>query len=314
MPDKFTLLTNEIAIKQNPAISVVTPVYKNDPSPLLTRLLSEVTNGNFADSVELIVVNDGSGDIVLSEKIATFIKQFPIPAKYYDFAENNGRSFARNQLIKHSQGEYILFLDSDMLPDDDDFIGKWLGYLNEAPEIAYGGYTIKQAPITKQNRLARALAAKSDCEPANIRAERGAQAVATSNLLVRRDIMEKVPFDCGFKGWGWEDTDWALRADEGGFKVTHVDITATHLGLDDADMLLEKLKKAGPNFKYILENHPQMANVKSAKLAIMLSKLPFLGLLAALTKQIATCQNAPDKIRSFSARLWRGIWAAYALK
>ena len=314
MSDKFTLLSNEISSKQKPVISIVTPVYKNDPSPLLARLLTEVSGGSFTGNVEIVVVNDGSDDIGLSKKISDFIEKFPIPAKYYDFAANNGRSFARNQLIKHSQGEYILFLDSDMLPDDDNFIGKWLQHLNNSPEITYGGYTIKQAPITKENRLARALAAKSDCEPANIRAERGAQAVATSNLLVRRDIMEKVPFDCGFKGWGWEDTDWALRADESGFKVTHVDITATHLGLDDANVLLDKLKKAGPNFKYILENHPQMANVKSAKLAILLSKLPFLGLLAALTKQIATCQNAPDKIRSFAARLWRGIWAAKALK
>jgi glycosyltransferase involved in cell wall biosynthesis len=314
MSEKFTHLNNEKTNNLKPKISVVTPVYKNDPSPLLARLLSEVSTGNFTDMVELVVVNDGSNDAALSTKITDFIRQFPISAKYYDFAQNNGRSFARNQLIKYSDGEYLLFLDSDMLPDEDDFLGKWLEYTKAAPEIAYGGYTIKQAPITNENRLARALAGKSDCEPATARSARGAQAVATSNLLVRRDIMEKVPFDCGFKGWGWEDTDWALRADEGGFKVAHIDITATHLGLDNDEILLDKLKKAGPNFKYILENHPQMAGVKSAKLAIMLSKLPFLELVASVMRQIALCKKIPDKFRSLAARLWRGIWAAYALR
>ena len=315
---EFIAYGNEVPRPQVPFLSIVTPVYKNNPSALLLSLRHELQDWakpDLADEIEFIIVDDGSKDETLTTQIIDTLKGYPICATLYSFKENGGRSSARNHLIEKARGQYLLFLDSDMLPDDANFIAQWLNFAhNNAPDIAYGGYTIKQAPITKETALARALAGKSDCNGASERNQRGALAVATSNLLVRHDIMEKVPFDCGFSGWGWEDTDWALRAQEAQYNVTHVDITATHLGLDIDKVLLDKLKKAGPNFKYILQNHPQVQSLATAKTARALSKLPFLTLFAFISEKIALCTNMPVKMRSFAARLWRALWAAKSLQ
>src|SRR3546814_20808748 len=49
------------------------------------------------------------------------------------------------------------------------------------------------------------------CLPAAVRQRDPAKYTYTSNLLVRRDLMLVCPFSDAFRGWGWEDVDWAMR-------------------------------------------------------------------------------------------------------
>ena len=101
-------------------ISVIIPVYNT--AKYLKECLDSVLNQSF-DDFEVICVNDGSTDNSLEileshddDKIV-IINQ-----------EHKGASAARNIAIKKSQGEYILFIDSD------DYIA--LDTLNEVYELA----------------------------------------------------------------------------------------------------------------------------------------------------------------------------------
>lgn len=312
---ELTIHKNKIKeAKSGIILSIVTPVYKNDPSPLLDKLLFEINNNAGFENTELLIVDDGSQSVEITSIITERMNEAKIPYKFIEFHKNRGRSLARNSLIENSKGEYILFLDSDMLPDCDDFIRKWLEFIeNTAPTIAYGGYSLKQVPNDKKLALGRALASSSDCLSAEERNFRGPIAVATSNLLVRRDIVLAVPFDCGFVGWGWEDVDWALRANQAEYAIVHFENPATHMGIDEPEIILKKFKFAGPNFKHITERHPEMLSLKSTKAARLLAKFSILTKLAPLTQMIAMNDNLPISLRSKSARAWRAIWAAKSL-
>jgi glycosyltransferase involved in cell wall biosynthesis len=302
-----TLYANRRSRRDDVQLSIVTPFHKNDPSLLLSILAHQTAGLN----VELFIVDDGSGIADLTACVISQIDAFPCPACLITLPTNKGRSGARNRLIAEAQAPYILFLDSDMAPDRDDFVQDWLDLIDQKkPDIAYGGFTTKQVPITPELALARALAEHIDCQNAAERTARGGLAVATSNLLVRADILKKVSFDSDFSGWGWEDTDWALRAAKAGFVITHVDIPATHMGLDVPEVLLEKFAKAGPNFRLISSRHPDMQTTKGAKLAAILGRLPFQGLLRKSLQAIAMNDNMPIQMRSFAARAWRAVWAA----
>jgi glycosyltransferase involved in cell wall biosynthesis len=297
-----------------PALSIVSPVFRNDPSALLSALARECTARPDLP-VELVVVDDGSGDPALIERLMSAVMAFPAPAKLIGFAANQGRARARNRLIAGARAPYLLFLDSDMLPDQPDFLSAWTALITRvSPAIAYGGFSTLQASRAPELALARALAERIDCLPARDRTERGGLAVATSNLLVRADITQAVPFDDGFSGWGWEDVDWALRAVGAGFAVAHVDIPATHLGLDEPQTLLAKFRQAGPNFRHIVKRHPLMLSLPSTRAARILARVPLLGALTGAVRTLALSPRLPLMVRTRAARVWRAAHAAMSLK
>lgn len=88
-------------------ISVVIPVYNIEK--YLGRCLKSVVEQNLKE-IEIIVVNDGSPDS--SYKIIEEFKKKDRRIKVLN-QENKGVSEARNQGIKESRGEYVLFIDGD---------------------------------------------------------------------------------------------------------------------------------------------------------------------------------------------------------
>lgn len=85
-------------------ISIVIPVYNEEEN--IRRSLESINN----DSVEIVIVNDGSTDNTLE-----VCREYE--AKYDNIKvftqENKGQNAARYRAIKESSGEYIMFLDSD---------------------------------------------------------------------------------------------------------------------------------------------------------------------------------------------------------
>ncbi|OYU75649.1 MAG: glycosyl transferase [Alphaproteobacteria bacterium PA3] len=304
------IFTNGVKAESPLALSIATPFFRNDPSELLNILSSQMTG----EAVELIMVDDGSQDTSVTAKLEATLHSLSVPASLITLQSNQGRSAARNRLIAAAKAPVILFLDSDMAPDAPSFVAAWLKLARDpATEIAYGGFSTLQVPDCAALALAKMVAEKSDCASASERQSKGALAVATSNLLVRKTILEETPFDAGFSGWGWEDVDWALRAEAKGHPVLHVDIPATHLGLDDAATLLDKFAKAGPNFRRMVERHPSMAALPGTKLAQTLARVPARPWIKAVLKVIILSEALPLAIRAQGARLWRALWAADAL-
>ncbi|MFN8734584.1 MAG: glycosyltransferase family 2 protein, partial [Hyphomonadaceae bacterium] len=296
-----TIFTNGVRAERPLELSIATPFFRNDPSQLIEILSRQMTG----QAVELIVVDDGSQDPLVTATVEASLQNLNVPASLITLHDNQGRSAARNRLIAEAKASVILFLDSDMAPDSPSFVVDWLKLARDpTTEIVYGGFSTLQVPDCAALALAKMVAEKSDCSSASERQSRGALAVATSNLLVRKAILNDTPFDAGFSGWGWEDVDWALRAESKGYVVLHADIPATHLGLDDAAALLDKFAKAGPNFRRIVERHPSMAALPSTKLAQTLTRLPARPLIKAVLKAMVLSEALPLAIRALGARLW----------
>jgi glycosyltransferase involved in cell wall biosynthesis len=304
------LYSNGVEAAGGFSLSVAMPFFRNDPSPLITALAKQI--GDL--SVELLLVDDGSAQAPLTRIVEKILDDVPAPASLITFKHNQGRSAARNRLIASSRAPFILFLDSDMLPDGPDFLARWVELASSGNvEIAYGGYSTLQVPDCAALALAKRVAEGSDCASAAQRQAGGALNVATSNLLVAKPIFSDTPFDTDFSGWGWEDVDWALRAAAKGHAIRHVDIPATHLGLDEAAVLLDKFAKAGPNFRRMIDRHPEMADLRGTRLARRLSRIPGRSVLKVLCRATAMSEFMPLGLRALAARMWRASWAADSL-
>ena len=152
-------------------------------------------------------------------------------------------------------------------------------------------------------------AAASDIGGAEDRSHKGATAFCTSNLLVRASIMPGVPFDEAFKGWGWEDVDWAVRAAEAG-RLKHVDNPAGHRGWQSVEQLLARYRDAAANYALLLRKHPELAALPGAKAAKTLRSLPGQAALRGIWQGLARSESVPMRVRTLALKLWRASWAA----
>ncbi|MEA3451452.1 MAG: glycosyltransferase family 2 protein, partial [Bacteroidota bacterium] len=111
--------------------SLIVPVF-NRPDEVLELLTSLVkqTNKDF----EVVIVEDGS-KVDCKSVVDSFSEQLKI--KYF-FKENEKPAIARNYGVERASGEYVIFVDSDVIVPDD-YFEKVENYLSEEKIDAFGG-------------------------------------------------------------------------------------------------------------------------------------------------------------------------------
>lgn len=121
------------ALSGRPSISVIIPCYNQ--GQYLQEALDSIYSQGYPD-IEVIVVDDGSTDntkdVVAGNPVVKYFHQ-----------SNEGPSSARNNGMRNSRGELLVFLDADdwLLPGA---IKTNLSYLKKHPECAFvsGGYRL----------------------------------------------------------------------------------------------------------------------------------------------------------------------------
>ena len=285
-------------------VSILIPFFMDDPRPLMAALENEAPEG-----VELIVCDDGRPDAALSSAVAAAIADLKMPAALIVSRLNRGRSAARNRLAKSARGDWLLFLDADMAVTPG-FLNRWLLSMeNTGSDALFGGF----APVEPDasTKVHAALAHAGDVHDALERSRIGAAAVCSSNLAARREVLDAVPFDEAYQGWGWEDVDWALSASSR-FRLAHIDNPAAHGGLESVPALLKKFARSGPNFARLLERHPEYAARPGARLALTVRRWR-LAALARFAGRLAALAPAPVGVRVLGLKLYRAGVAAREL-
>jgi glycosyltransferase involved in cell wall biosynthesis len=300
-----TLSANARFAEAKPRLSVLIPFYKESPCALLRALATQAVK-----DVEIIILDDGSDMPDLSQDVISTLMSLDIAAILISLSENEGRAKGRNRLTTQARGDYYLCLDADMLPDAPDFLNRWAEVASKGPYVVFGGFSLIQAPQDKAYDIHRLMASQSDCLPAEVRALRPEKYIFTSNLLIKRDVFTHQEFDGGFTGWGWEDVEWAMRVSKQ-FGVTHIDNTATHMGLDPTSTLIQKYEQSVVNFARVVAKHPEIVTTyPSYKVAKLIKALPFHTQFKNTCKAITMTPWLPLGLRALSLRVYRS--ALYA--
>jgi glycosyltransferase involved in cell wall biosynthesis len=307
-----TLTDNTGWTDARPRVSVLIPFLRDDPSRLLLALDREAST--LAGEVELVVLDDGSGDDALAGRVSETVESLNLPSRFVRLSANIGRSRGRNRLATHARGAWFLFLDSDMLPDSTGFLATYLMLIEaETPAVAFGGFSLIQTPPLRAHALHRRMALQSDCAPVHVRRTAPEKHVFTSNLLVRRDVFETEAFDEGFAGWGWEDVEWAMRVARR-HAIVHLDNTATHLGLDPAGAIAAKYEQSAANFARVVARHRAVVErYPSYRVARLLKQMPMRGAWRPVLKALALAEAAPLGARALAMRLYRAALYAEAV-
>ena len=286
-------------------LSVLIPFYRDDPTALLTALDQDAPDG-----VEFLTFDDGRPDLNLNSRVKGCIEQMQSPTCLLVCETNQGRSAARNELANHAKGAWILFLDADMKIDPG-FLGRWVESIEHSnADGLFGGYQPPDS-VSKPLQLHAELARQSDVKTAEERRTDTPYSVCSSNLAVKRAAFESCPFDTGFKGWGWEDTSWALSF-AAQHTIDHIDNPARHEGLEPVDRLIAKFSESGPNFARLVTQHPEYRTRSGAKLAYALRSTGMATPARILGKWIAKQGLVPIRLRVLALKLFRaGLSARY---
>ena len=306
------VVDNATLADARPRLSVLIPFFRDDPLDLLKALDDQARALDGA--VELLLLDDGSGDGALAARVGEAVLSLAMPARFIRLAANEGRARGRNRLMGEARARHLLFLDADMLPDGEAFLADYLALIAaEDPAVAFGGFTLDRTPVDPRRGLHRALSLRGDCRPAAVRQLEPAKSLCTSNLLVRREVFDLEAFDEGFSGWGWEDVEWAIRVGRR-WPVRHLDNPASHLGLDTDEALLAKYDESPANFGRMAKKHPDVAeSFPVHRIARTLARLPLRAIWRPLLRRLAATRPVPMLARVFAVKLYRAALYAEVL-
>lgn len=294
-----------------PRLSICIPAYRYD----VTSLMAALADCENAGLVELIIHDDGGGDHDLLARLQAEAGRLRIAVRLIAADHNRGRSAARNAAIAHARADWVLLLDADMLPDDPAFLTRYLDAMEMSlvPSVIVGGYSLRLAPRHARHALHRWQAEASECITAARRQTAPGRHVFSSNVLVHRAVLEIIPFDEEFSDWGWEDTDWGIRAAKY-YPVQHIDNTASHLGLDADAALMSKYASSGANFARLVQRHPDEARTMPLfRMARRARNLPLREAVRGVAGWAARTQFLPLALRGRALKAWRALVYAEAL-
>jgi hypothetical protein len=93
--------------------------------------------------------------------------------------------------------------------------------------------------------------------------------------------------------------------------ITHVDNTATHLGLDPAPVMVAKFEQSAANFARVAARHHEtVAHYPSYRAARLLKIVPLKGLWRPMLRALGLAEGLPLGLRNLALRLYRaGLYA-----
>ena len=305
---KINPYTSLVGRPETPRLSILVPYYHDDPVPLIQALSKECEGRT---DVEILVYDDGSNDPDLNCKAIAEVKNSQAPLGLFIAEQNRGRSFARNTLTDFARADWVLFLDADMLPETATFVSDYITLISEnVADVIFGGFKVQSSASDPDRELHRALSEVSDCLTLEDRQAGGPQFVCSSNLAVRKTVLEAEAFDPEFSGWGWEDSEWAARVFKT-FRLVHADNPAIHLGLETTETLLKRFKTSGPNYQRFTRKHPDLAETLPLyRIVHKIQKIPGQKLSRPLLQAIVKLRFAPVRLRLLALKLWRASWYA----
>ncbi|MHC9541760.1 MAG: glycosyltransferase family 2 protein [Vulcanimicrobiota bacterium] len=248
---------------------------------LLKRSLLALFNQKFPkDDYEIIVVDDGSEDGT-SAMVSSLIEDAPCKLRIITQG-HDGLSIGRNRGIKTAVGEYVLFIDDDIIADEN-LISEHLRFHEIYPRSVVKGWVNHTSELD------------SIKVPKFTMADISTAFFWTSNVSVsRRFLLDVGLFDEDFREYGWEDLELGLRLKAMGLtsrynKKAVVFHYKSKWKKADIPRLIEQAKAKGRTAVIFMAKHPTL-RVRLAT-GILASRFFFNDLLNYRGRGIDFCEK-----------------------
>lgn len=218
-------------MRSDPFVSIIIPVW-NSERRIVMALEAIARQTAPRDRFEVIVVDNGSND-----GTAEAVRQFDFVKLLSEPTPGSYR--ARNRGLAEARGEYVLFTDSDCVPDPD-WVAQAIAATERMPEAAlYGG----EITLFREEGAGRLAASYEELHSFNQRLNIASGHCVTANWLCRRDDLRQVG---GFKDrlLSGGDAECSRRMVAAGYKLVHVpDMVVRHPSRASVKDLIKKRRR-----------------------------------------------------------------------
>lgn len=169
--------------------------------------------------------------------------------------KNIGRAAMRNKLAMEATGNYLLFIDADMmLPGTaESYLLKYIAAIGKEQVIS-GGVIYSGSPPGDPDKLLRWKYGKwREEKKASERNKRPHTDFSTFNVMIAKSVFSKIRFYEDLKQYGHEDTLLSYQLKTAGINILHIDNNLLHEGIESNREYLDKVKLSVENLSMLFD-------------------------------------------------------------
>ncbi len=261
-------------------LSLLIPTYNYNIVPLVLELQKQCLENKI--HFEILCQDDASKESLADNQKINSLKN----CNFSTTNSNLGRGKNRNKLADKAQYEWLLFMDCDTFPTQNNFIGNYVSQIKKQGKVVFGGIEYQKGKPSN-DQLLRWIYGKAreslSVEKRNTNPNGNA---LTSNILIKKNVFLSNKFDESITKYGYEDLVFLLDLKKKGIVVKHIDNPTYHLGLETSKQFLNKTKTSLENLK-LLTVTASLASSESKllKVSILLQRFHLVNFVALLFKK-----------------------------
>jgi glycosyltransferase involved in cell wall biosynthesis len=254
-------------------ISILIPTYNYNIFPLVEKLYNEILKD--AISCEILVCDDDSPrPSPENENIEKFENV------NYLISENNlGRTSVRLLLAKKALYDNLLFLDADVMPKSNTFIGSYVKEIGN--DVVFGGITYEEQPPSADKILRWKYGRERETVSLVERVKQPYLSINSGCFMIKRDLFLRVSEKLQLKKYGLDNYFKELLRKENA-TIHHIENPAEHLGLESNEKFLQKALEAIDTTVYLEKENKLSDNVRPIqKYYLKLKRIWLTGLFSS---------------------------------
>lgn len=220
-------------------LSILIPVYNYNILPLVNELVKQCSFNGI--DFEILCQDDASNSSVniLNQEINLLPN-----CSFFVNETNLGRGKNINSLSLKAIYDWLLILDCDTFPAQNDFVKKYIDAIsNLKNNILFGGI-IYENKKPESDQLLRWVYGN----------KRETVTILTSNLIIKKEVFLQYPFDESITKYGYEDLLFFSVLKASHFKISQIDNPTFHLNLETSKAFLNKTKIALENLVFLYDS------------------------------------------------------------
>lgn len=285
-------------------LSVLIPTYNYSVFDLVENIFNQCKKTGI--EYEILVFDDGSTEDIIIEQnseIEKFKNVFLFQNK-----KNLGRTQTRKLLAEKSRYDWLLFLDSDVIPAKENFISEYIKIAPNKYKVILGGYSYHSFNINSSVIFRWKYGSQREEASAKKRNQSPYGYVFSGNVLIEKQTFFENNFNENTNLYGM-DNYFSYNLFRNKISVLHIDNPIIHLGLEQNEIFFKKSLQSVENRKKYLAGLPEIEKVnpllKHYKRLKKIRLTRFVGFIFKISEPFLKKQILRDNPNLFYFDLYR---------
>lgn len=237
-------------------ISILIPTYNYDVFPLVENLFNQCEKEGV--EYEILVLDDCSNNTAIIEKNSE-IRKFRNVALLRN-QTNLGRTHTRKLLAKKAKYNWLLLLDADVIPAQENFISEYTKALDGKYNVVLGGYSYTEFNNDSSTSLRWKYGTEREQAPSSERNKKPFAYVFSGNILIDKTTFLENNFNENDNIYGM-DIYFSYNLFRNNSSILHIDNPIIHLGLEKNEIFFDKALESVKSRKTFLADKSNIKNI-----------------------------------------------------